>query len=223
MTAQPVTFRTCAAMLLLGGNVLLVRRGTIEDMHHLTYIAVEADDEASALSAVEEFLADYYESVYDYYVIGGRWSGSLGGNDTVCAGTNRRCFIEAVERGANWNDDAYHDARQHLAGPDLRRPVTSMFGSDGDGDERVTERVHASYQASANAFAAILRGDSRLGERDYMLLYRISRFTELLQGAFNTDCSLYDVVTKSTNPAAIFERVGATPERQWLVAVDMHS
>lgn len=46
-------------------------------MHTRVIVLLKADDKKSALSKVKTFLELYYEDVYDWYVIGGRWNNLL--------------------------------------------------------------------------------------------------------------------------------------------------
>jgi hypothetical protein len=195
-------------------------------MHSVCYLAVEADDAAGAYAAADEFLSTYDTGeVFDYYTIGGRWSGAFAGEDAVCAGENRRVFTDAVERGRRWLERSYHDARQHLSGPDPRQPVQDYGGDDDDGSryDAIVERFWTMYQADAARFAALLGGRVMPDDGDELLAYRLRRVANFLDGTFSTDCSFYDAVKRTGREGGVIERVEATPERQWLVVCDLHS
>ena len=50
-------------------------------MHFRKILITKADTIEDARYNVSSFMEDYYEKVYDYYSIGGRWSGVLIGKD----------------------------------------------------------------------------------------------------------------------------------------------
>lgn len=44
-------------------------------MHFLSFLIVKADSREEAVRRARNFLEEYQNHIYDWYVIGGRWSG----------------------------------------------------------------------------------------------------------------------------------------------------
>lgn len=198
-------------------------------MHYMCFLAVEADTHTDALAAVDAFLTPYGESVYDWYVVGGRWSGAVGGQDLACAGTDRRSFLDAVQRGVAARNEEWHRVRQHLVGPDPRVPLHDAYGLVDDADTTAVaawhERVHDGYRTSADQFAALLQSMHAPSGRDGhgLLPWHLLRLGDMLLDQFASHSYFYDTVASTHGPSALHERVAANPARQWIVVIDMHN
>jgi hypothetical protein len=194
-------------------------------MHSVCYVAVEAEDEAGAIEAAELFLVDISGRCVDYYVIGGRWSKTLAGADTVCAGDRRRVFLEAVQQARLWAQEAYHDVRQHIVGPDPRVVIRDTVSGDGERPElydAMVERIWDGYRSTADELNELFHGAAAPDPGHRMALWHLRRFADMLGGAFSTDSYIYDTVAETTGVRELLERVDAEPHKQWLVVADLH-
>lgn len=198
-------------------------------MHFLSILAVEADTTDQAIEHAAAFLSEYEGSAYDYYVVGGRWSGLAGGDDVVCAGARRGVFDDVVRRGLAAHAEEYHRIRQQLAGPDARIVVTDPLGLGSDDDEAAAAafeaRVWAGYTEQSEALRSVLHdAQVHTDSRELGLLgWHLIRFGQLLVGGFDSTSYFYDTVERSHHASALYERVAVQPDRQWLVVVDMHN
>lgn len=197
-------------------------------MHFLTFLAVEADDSSEAIAAGEAFLEPYQDVAYDWYVVGGRWSGIAGGDDVVCAGDNYAIFTSLVERGMEARDREFNLSRQHLIGPDARMRVDEPWFGVGDDSERreaYEREVLDQYRDDAQAFQQMLQSihapqkDGELARLGYHL-WKMSR---MLDGSFDSDSHFYDTVAMRGDAREVLERVSVHAARQWIVVVDMHN
>lgn len=198
-------------------------------MHYVSFLAVEADNQEQALAAAHAFMEGYENHAYDWYVVGGRWSGACGGSDLVCAGDSRSIFDEVVERAVRARDQSFNEARQHLFGPDPRVEFSSGHGEDGEDDshrENMMERIWGAYRETSNHFTKIINGTSvpelRTGEVN-MIGYYLRRLSEAIDGSFGTHSYFYDTVAYSNGVAALYDRVAENPDKQWIVTLDLHN
>lgn len=197
-------------------------------MHYVSFLAVEADNQEQALSAAHTFMEGYENQAYDWYVVGGRWSGACGGDDLVCAGESRSVFDEVIERAVRARNQSFNEARQHLFGPDPRVELPFEDGGDDEGSERETmmERVWGSYRETSNYFAKIINGTSipeTRGAEIHMVGYYLRRLSEAVDGGYGTHSYFYDTVAHTNGVAALYDRVAISPEKQWIVTLDLHN
>lgn len=196
-------------------------------MHYLSILAVEASTKEEAISNVADFLDPYQDHAYDWYVVGGRWSGVCGGNDLVCAGENRRVFDEVMERARRAMDREFNRMRQKLVGPDPRISGADVFGEideNGSEGEAIANRMWEAYKESSRQFSEMVRSVKTPTGGEYTMLgYTLEQLGRYLMGRFDAHSYFYDTVAHSNHPEYLIERVVSNPEKQWLVAVDLHN
>lgn len=197
-------------------------------MHYLTCLAVEAENASEAMGKVDAFLERYLDVAFDWYVIGGRWSGLCGGEDYVCAGERRSVFDDIVERASKAQTEHFNQIRQNLVGPDPRVPVGDGFPiqpSEGSDEHTAwVERVWEGYSNSSRMFNRLLN-ETKLGgtEEYYMIGYYLKEMADLIRGGFQTHSYFYDTVADSNQTQQLYERVTENPQQQWIVVVDLHN
>lgn len=189
-------------------------------MHILHLLAVEADDAAEAVAAAEEFLDPYADEVFDWYQVGGRWSGTLAGGDVLCAAADLPGFLAEVDGAVAARHAEMREMRRWLVGPDGSGEVHDPFGFGADA--RARDRVAAAHQESAALFAEAMAAGCPEGERFEMLGYRMTRLGRLMAGYYTYESRFFDAAWGSAGPDKLRERVVDEPGRQWLVAVDLH-
>jgi hypothetical protein len=205
------------------------RRGRHHEyMHYLSCLAVEAETPQEAFRKVEEFLEGYVDMAYDWYVIGGRWSGVCGGEDYVCAGENRSVFDDVVERSVKARDGHFNHIRQSLVGPDPRVPVRdSMISQPEDGSaehQAWVERVWEGYTENSRMLNRLLGESTCPSHKEYpMLSYLLREMADMLGGGFDSNSYFYDTVAGTNQSEHLYGRVAENPGRQWIVAVDLHN
>lgn len=201
---------------------------TMEHMHYLSFLAVQASTRDEAFAEVASFLEHLEGSAYDWYVIGGRWSGACGGEDYVCAGENRSVFDAVVARGVKARDEHFNQMRQYLAGPDERVVVGDGFEfamgeRDSAEHDAWVQRVWNGYRESAKELHSVLQMTTSPAGRDHeMLGYHLEQLGKHLLGQYDSRSYFYDTVSFSPDTEALHERVSTDPMRQWVVVVDLH-
>lgn len=202
---------------------------TMKHMHYVSFLAVQASNRDEAFSEVSAFLEHHEGSAYDWYAIGGRWSGACGGEDYVCAGENRGVFDSVVARGVKARDEHFNQMRQYLAGPDERVSVGDGFGfglnEEGTAEHDAwVQRVWSGYRESSKQFGDLLRLTTSPAGQDYTMLgYHLEQIGQHLLGRYDSHSYFYDTVAHSPGTEALHERLSKEPMRQWIVVVDLHN
>jgi hypothetical protein len=188
-------------------------------MHTVIFLAVEASDENEAREVVDGWMEE--TDLGDWWEIGGRWSGALGGRDVICAADSPTAFMEAVDQMLAVRLERINELRQRFVGPDPDLAISNMFGFPIDDVEVVTQRVHDRYRQEAAEFARLL--ESRDLPQSTLLGHHLWKFGALVAGYANVDAAVYDITYGSSDMAAIRERVSENPAEQFLVVVDVHT
>lgn len=194
-------------------------------MHYVSFLAVEAEDQEDAFRATEAFLTEYEGYVYDWYVIGGRWKGACNGDDLICAADGRSAFDDVVARAVAARDQHFNDVRQHLFGPDARvAPKPTERGEVDEAHDAYIERIWESYRETSEELRRLANNTSVPVAHGYSLIgYYMRQFAETIGGAYNSNSYFYDTVAHTNTTEALYERVSAKPEQQWIVVVDLHN
>jgi len=192
-------------------------------MHYVSFLAVEADTSQEAIQAAESFLESYENHAYDWYVIGGRWSGACAGADFVCAGNSRSAFDATVETAVAARDRHFNSVRQEIFGPDPRVRISDEGAVSDEVTER-EDRLWDSYRATSSEMLQIANKTTTPHGREYAMLgYCLREMSDILTGCYGSNSYFYDTVAISNGTEFLYERVAARPDRQWLVVVDLHN
>lgn len=194
-------------------------------MHYVSFLAVEAEHPQAAIQAAESFLTEHEGHAYDWYVVGGRWKGACNGEDFICAGDGRSAFDDVVGRAVEARDQHFNDVRQHLFGPDARVAPRSTQRSETAGEqEAYLERVWESFRGTSEELRRLASSTSVPDAHGYSLIgYYLRQFAETLGGEYGSNSYFYDTVARTNTTNALYERVSAKPEYQWIVVVDLHN
>lgn len=201
--------------------------------HASVLVAVQGDKEDVA-SLVDEQMAPFDEngdwfrkgSRWDYYVVGGRWSGVLGNGDVIQAAKMdlATCRRLAVERATT----AYRHAMDDDRSPKMRELLYGVKSGDSL-DDHVIRTVPGS---GFPPFYAFLQ-NKRWNERERMGWFGSSAKTECeAAGHAVKRCLVRDsktgaaIVSWGNDPqwdTKFYERfVRDVPAETWLVVVDYH-
>lgn len=197
-------------------------------MHTLHLIAVEAADLSEARSGAEAFLEEAATPVVaDYFVIGGRWETYLDGKSALCYADAPDRFRKVVRQALEDRNRTFRGIRDRLAGravtaTDIPNHVFGLPIADKEAAARLQSEENARWGA---LFRELLERDSLPGLPDEGsgLGYHLSRLGELVSGDYNIDSRFYDAAEWTADTDRLWERCEHKPERQWLVAADMHS
>jgi hypothetical protein len=192
-------------------------------MHYLHVVAVEAEDATGAVTAAEEFLSSYTDEVFDFYTIGGRWDGVLGGTNVLCAADDLDGFRRAVTSMLENRAEDLRRLRDQVTGRAVNaeevRPFAGLPIPDPVG---AAERISAGNAEMAAAVSAAVAADVPDGASE-LVGFVLKRLGQLLSGDYCTDSYFFDAEAFEATPVELWGRVAHDPARQWLVAVDLHS
>ena len=204
-------------------------------MHTVHLVAVRAEEEEDAIGMVEHALSPYGNGdVWDWYEIGGRWDGMLGGSNIICYEDDPTVFMSALRNADAYQTKMFREVRDMLTGRDVLPSEVpddySVFGLAVDKPkediaEMITERNKA---ACAKAEESLLLDRPPENYDFAMCAYYLRKFSNLLGGYYCWDSGFLDGVEASTSQRYLHERlnnedIGGGPDEQWLVVVDLHN
>lgn len=209
-------------------------------MHKGVICLTKATDRDEAVSNVETFLEQYGEGdVWDWYVIGGRWSGTLNAKTK-----------EFFEKAAAHFKTAYPDRKndfltQNMVNEqatalqkiwtDLGQTSKNPYGRDqykdvtGDDDavllndcvEVVKDWAKDTNAEAEEVFQKLLeaRENEKENPDSTMSAYYAGMYRDLKYDAFSFESNVYDIDNNTNNP----EHALKEPEQWFAVMVDMHN
>lgn len=206
-------------------------------MHTIHLIAVRADDEDSAVDAAEYALEPYGDSrVWDWYAVGGRWDGFLGGKNVLCYEDDPSTFMEALRNADALQAQRFREARDLLTGrvvaPEEIPDEYTVFGMrvDKSKEEIAADITDRNKTACSKIEAALLLDRPPEDYEFAMTSYYLRKFTNLLGGHYCWESAFYDGVEASTSQSYLLDRINNVDEKggggldeQWLVAIDLHN
>lgn len=198
-------------------------------MHFVCLLAVEADSEAEARSMAESFLEPYGNGdVWDWYEIGGRWSGIFDGKDLLRYPDNPVVFRNKIEDSLQARDGEFRSLIRGFR----ENPVFTLGDSlrdhpDHPDRDLLHRRMNEGITKNRAEWEKVLNADSlrALGEdvATGMLGYQLWKLGKLIAGYFNSESYFFDAEYHSASTEQMWERVEADPDNQWLVVVDLHN
>ena len=205
-------------------------------MHVVHLIAVEADDEESAVKAAESAISGYGDGdVWDWYVVGGRWEGKLNGKNVLRFTDDKHTFIEAVNGAIESRNYEFRSLRDHLKGAVIKEDDVDDIGGFGfpiDDKPRVAKLRTEANKGCRRAFNKMLNCDTVEEFEDshvkgdsshFMLSYYLRKMGQLLGDRYCFDSMFYDSVDYTTSAKHLWGRLETDPEHQWLVVLDLHN
>ena len=190
--------------------------------HHL--ISVVADDEAAAVDVACDFLNAYENSVWDWYEVGGRWSGFLAGGDAVCAKGHEDLVVSAVRSATESRQASIRELRRYLTGPDGSDELYDPLGfGSSDSNPEVAGHQAAYHRESAQLFTEMLESNNPEDPRFSMVAWRMRKLGSLLSDLYVTDSMYFDAVDGTGASEPLLQRILDDPQSQWLVSVDLHN
>lgn len=197
-------------------------------MHKGVILLLKADDRESAKQQAEDFLEGYQNDVWDWYVIGGRWTGKLSGYDPhedsanvetckICSGTGKRMDslgIKAREENPDYTCNGCEGKGDCYKWP------TEWVDHDGDilplGDcfEKVKE-YRGDLEAQIEEEEKRMREYALKGDRS-MRGYLMKNIGEMLCQDFSFEANVYNIESGDYS-------LPSDTDGFWAVMVDMHN
>jgi len=207
-------------------------------MHKGVILLVKADDRDDAISQANDFLEPYGDGdVWDWFVIGGRWSGNLN--------TLSKTFYEKAKvlfEQAYPNEDSpflstkmveeqeqnLHEIWNSIGGKGQNPYSRSSYVSDGFEDDCIplTDCVPVIQDWKKDMVAEaettwnkMIAAKSDSADKYDMSAYYAGVYRDLKYDSFSFESNVYDVVNRTNNPSTALEN----PEQWWAVQIDMHN
>lgn len=191
-------------------------------MHKGVILLVAADDRNQAEEKANEFLQGYEEQVWDWYVIGGRWTGTLTGYDPTKDERN----IEVCRLCSGTGD------RKDLELPDWKKECNGCNGTgkcvkfsfievDDNVQPLTNEHTKKVVQGWAKDWEKVRLAEVEKTKADFkgdkmMQAYALRLESHIVGDEFSFESNVYNI-NKNTN---------SLPESfdgYWAVMVDMHN
>jgi hypothetical protein len=205
-------------------------------MHKGVILLTKASDKDEAIENANTFLEGYGDGdVWDWYVIGGRWSGTLNPKSS-------KFFLKAEahfkkmypDKGEFLSTKMVQEQTQALeliweeiGGEGSNPYARSSYDRDGDDDDalplsncvRVVTEWTKDMNAEAETFwTKMLEAKKPDSEHD-MSAYYANRYAECKYDEFCFESNVYDIDEQTNNPSTALENV----DQYFAVMVDMHN
>jgi len=178
--------------------------------HH--EILIKADSKEEAILAVEDAIAPYDGDAWDWYAIGGRWSGS---HAKVKSG-------EWPEERDQYREGGYEDdAICYEDDPELFKDcIENQLKAQREDMYRSISRI------SIKNRLRLLLGKVKTSHdgEDGMLGYYLYSIAKHMAGYYNFSSFFYNAAWGGPDmPSKMWEEIEAEPSQWWLVTVDLHN
>lgn len=210
-------------------------------MHVVHLIAAEGDSIDDAQACAEQGIESYGNGdVWDWYVLGGRWSGYFGEqyDDVLNFLEDPALFKKSVDDAIANRNRFFSEEMRHLSG----RPHTSpdefddsVLGLPINDKQAYMERRNEGYAKEAVCFKKLLECDTieeyhswcstmeKEGIYGRLLGHRIYKVGKLVAGYYNFDSMFYDSVAGDCGTEYLWERCEKEPSLQYLFVFDLHN
>jgi hypothetical protein len=209
-------------------------------MHKGIICLTEAADRDEAIANVKSFLEDYGDGdVWDWYVIGGRWSGRLNskakeffekakGHFATTYPENKNHIIteNMVKEQVNTLQKIWEDLGETTANPYNRNTYNNLGDDDDILPLSTCIDVVNEWKKDLNAeaeeyFQKIL--EERENEKEHpnstMSAYYAGLYRDCKYDSFSFQSNVYDIVNHTNNP----EQALKEPENWFAVMIDLHN
>lgn len=209
-------------------------------MHKGVICLTQAADRDEAVSNIEEFLEHYGDGdVWDWYVIGGRWSGTLNAKTkeffekaqahfkTAYPDHNHQFLTQnMVNEQAIPLQKIWEDMGQTSKNPYSRDQYQDVTGDDdvvllSDCIEVVKDWTKDHNAEAENHFQKMLeeRENEKENPNSTMSAYYAGLYRDCKYDSFSFESNVYDTVNHTNNP----EEALKDPSKWYAVIVDMHN
>lgn len=182
-----------------------------QHMHKGVILLVKASTREEATQKAEQFLHQHEGDVWDWYQIGGRWTGQLTGYDPEMDPDNLEEVCKTCEgKGCNVCDGKGGRPKWPTDWKPVDDDVMPLT------DARVGKKV--SEWSSVWEEKAMKEADELMEsfkENKFMLGYALEKKANILKDRFTFDSNVYDIEAETN-------QVPSNPDGYWAVMVDMH-
>jgi|LauGreDrversion4_2_1035121.scaffolds.fasta_scaffold12689_5 hypothetical protein len=205
-------------------------------MHKGVILLTKASDKDEAIENVNTFLEGYGDGrVWDWYVIGGRWSGTLNPKSSEFFLKSEAHFKKTYPEMGEFlstkmvqeQAEALKNIWEEIGGEGLNPYARNAYDNDGDDDDalplsncvRVVTEWTKDMNAEAETFwEKMLESKKPESEHD-MSAYYANRYAECKYDEFSFESNVYDIDEQTNDPKDALENV----DQYFAVMVDMHN
>ena len=194
-------------------------------MHYLHLVLVSAGDEDEAIQEVEYALDPYDGSVYDWWLIGGRWSGFFKGKNILRYDEDPELFRSTLRDIKNNQDRQFRELVDRLTGAVVSEEevgdILPVIGLPIVNKKQVAEENTRHNQHFSKIWEKVLASKEvpHLEGYDAMLGYYLRSLGGLLRGFYNSSSGFLDTQASTCLP----NPDGEYSEEDYLVVVDIHN
>jgi len=205
-------------------------------MHKGVILLTKASDKDEAIENANTFLEDYGDGdVWDWYVIGGRWSGTLNPKSSEfflkAEAHFKRMYPDMGEflstKMVQEQAQALEIIWEEIGGEGSNPYARSSYDRDGDDDDalplsnclRVVTEWSKDMDAEAETFWTKMVEAKGTGEKHDMSAYYANRYAECKYDEFCFESNVYDIDEQTNNPSTALENA----DQYFAVMVDMHN
>lgn len=206
-------------------------------MHKGVILLTKASDRDEAVSQVESFLENYGDGdVWDWYVIGGRWSGTLNTKAKEFFVAAEKHFKQAYPENEHpfltsamvqEQSTALGDIWSSIGGVGLNPYARDNYANEGSDDDaiplndciEVVKEWARDLDAEAETAWNKMLEAKKEGTPHDMSAYYAKRYAEAKYDEFCFDSNVYDIEGYTNDPAHALENA----DQYFAVMVDMHN
>lgn len=206
-------------------------------MHKGVILLAKASNRDEALTQVDSFLENYGDGdVWDWYVIGGRWSGTLNAKSKEFFVAAEKHFKQAYPEKENpflttamvqEQSVALGEIWSSIGGVGLNPYTRDNYNSVGEDDDAIPlndcVEVVKDWTRDTDAEAEELWNKMLEAKKEDaphdMSAYYAKRYAEAKYDEFCFECNVYDIDEQTNNPAHALENA----DQYFAVMVDMHN
>ena len=180
-------------------------------MHYIHLIAVEADNSEEAIKKAEQALSPYGGGdVWDYYEVGGRWNGELEGKNTLCYSENSDAFVKHL------------DSMKGFRNFQLTKDLNLLKGVEDEDNDVINTDYRKQIADDFQKIMDLTEVPEKFGSVG-MAGYYLYKIGMLISDIYHEQSHFFDAVWGVPNFENVLTRCEKSPERQWLVVVDLHN
>ncbi len=207
--------------------------------HYFHRVVVEAGDEHEAEANAEGAIEGYGDGrVWDWYAVGGRWDGALGGKNVIRYIDDPKLFLVQLKQAFNSQNSAYLEVQRALQGipytaddaPEwLQSDLEDLSESHGELTEKTQRWVEMRNQALQKDHDDItkLLNASSLGEVPSNFAgYRLRELTKLVDGCYMSASYFFDGIDHTASPIRLIKLIEEDTRilnDLWMVGMDLHN
>lgn len=205
-------------------------------MHYRHIIMVTAENEDEAMEEAASAIEPYGEgNVWDYYDVGGRWTGYFNGKNVVGYKDDPALFMKELEGVQREQQETFSRYRRRVAGiPPVEAPswingsletLSEAHGEKTEASIRWLEREAEEVVNMSRCWNEVLQSEQLSQINDDWRLYAVAKLLDLVRGRYTTDAMFKSSESARADQAirTIEQMTEEEKEHLYLVVMDLHN